>query len=629
MFKPWHALVLASVLLGGCGWTERWDAADVRFTRAMPPGDEVLLSQRRLMEAASADPAWRKQVESAYQRQLAARAAACAPNPPASWRDASEDIRKRVAPACARAKDKDLQRWIGLQRVRWQLAQPALRPVPASAPNFIVAKQRISSVEFAEQAGIALLRTDRRELVGVDLAQGTELSREPHESALRVQALSDNGRVFVAPEARQAWTQIRSVETGETLTEIEGVLLFYWLGRDAALIHQRNKPGWFLLDLVSGEQQEVPGLVSGIADVRAVPGQPGLHVLFGRSLQQVALRRQDSGVSLQVLKEVATPVTEWRPLMGGVAGNLYLDPSGDAITSVELDSLQVRQVSVAPARAFRVQPTGKADEWLVTLMGPARGWGGQKLLVYNRQDGSMAPVISPPQQGYGEQRFLWVPALKQLGRLMDNRIELLAELPLGPRQALDAVVSAIVGEENDRRLASAEAEAQRAALDRPLGAWSPQPLPITPAPAPGASGRRDTLAELARWARIEGIGVQKAAPDPSKSSKLRQPNDLVRVSVRAGSRPLVLVLAAQEPVRWLLLPDPGARVEAVLLSGHPNASVAGMPVSRLQVLGPAAPTASDGPGFDKLQDDVRLVTGGRALQSFQYRREGVAFVVGQ
>lgn len=475
----------------------------------------------------------------------------------------------------------------------------------------------------------------------IDIADGKELWRAPADNALKALALSPNGRVFVSPESRGI-VRLRSAETGETYGVLHGTNGLHWLGADAALVHQQAAgvvPGGpRVLDLATGRTHDVPGLDAQLAEVFPAADAGGKRFLaVGRNVQLLELGQADGAPVLRVLSEAARPGGQPGVAFGAVAHGHYLDTAGGQVNLVSLADLQVQTLSVAPARLQRALPTAQADEVLVSVQMPGPTFASAHL-VWSRSRNTVATLETPALSGR-QLRHVWVAPLRRSGLLVDNKIEVLETLAPGPAQPLEQWLAARQDEDNARKIDAAKAEAAR--------------LEFTPAPAPAAPGtleayRRysagrygrgpqfDTLrvepltdtaafTRLARDARIEGIGIQRLATAAPAGE--RRPAELVEVKVRAGSRPWILVLSSQEPVRWAVSADPSARVEAVLLSGSPRSSVLGPPGTPAYQIGSAAAFDGDGPAFQQLQQDVRRVSN-RMVQAFQHRREGQLFNIG-
>ena len=106
-----------------------------------------------------------------------------------------------------------------------------------------------------------------------------------------------------------------------------------------------------------------------------------------------------------------------------------------------------------------------------------------------------------------------------------------------------------------------------------------------------------------------------------------RPVGTVSVTVRRTTRPLVLVLSAYEAVQWKLRLEPGARLEAILLSGYYDSTVLGGGDVRVLKIGREYAYQSEGGDYQLLQRQVTRWTG-RPISIFQGGYQGSSFIVG-
>ncbi len=75
------------------------------------------------------------------------------------------------------------------------------------------------------------------------------------------------------------------------------------------------------------------------------------------------------------------------------------------------------------------------------------------------------------------------------------------------------------------------------------------------------------------------IGVYEAVlPDGAPRGSDDHPQGTIRVAIHPTAKPVALVLAAYEPIRWQLALDDGARLSRVLTQGYCAQDVVGVPV---------------------------------------------------
>ncbi len=128
-------------------------------------------------------------------------------------------------------------------------------------------------------------------------------------------------------------------------------------------------------------------------------------------------------------------------------------------------------------------------------------------------------------------------------------------------------------------------------------------------------------------AAIVGVGVLRGAvPAGATLENASKPFGVVHVRVRHSGHPVALLLSSQEPVRWMISSDPGARITAVLVTAGKRAIVEGVSSGLIHEVGRDYADAVSGPSVDRLQRAVMQLTGA-AMQGFQWAPEGRVFFV--
>lgn len=136
---------------------------------------------------------------------------------------------------------------------------------------------------------------------------------------------------------------------------------------------------------------------------------------------------------------------------------------------------------------------------------------------------------------------------------------------------------------------------------------------------------RTSLTRLARAAQVEAISVYEAvAVHSPRISRSRGP---VAVLVRAGARPVVLVLSSHQTVQWDLTLEPGASLRAVLLSGYGESRVAGAGDALVTSIGGFYAFKLGSAEFKHLESEVMRCTG-RHIGAFQSVYAGKSFEIG-
>ncbi len=142
---------------------------------------------------------------------------------------------------------------------------------------------------------------------------------------------------------------------------------------------------------------------------------------------------------------------------------------------------------------------------------------------------------------------------------------------------------------------------------------------------PASNGRapRAFLPRFSADTQVHIIGIREsgtAAASPGKQPK----KGLVRVNVPYSKTPLVLVLASDESVEWVIS-NYGRPISAVLLSGHPLSTVVGVFGGHVTI-GNRHAYEADSPDYLKLKDLVVRNTRLPTVQ-FQGAPTGAAFTV--
>jgi hypothetical protein len=163
-----------------------------------------------------------------------------------------------------------------------------------------------------------------------------------------------------------------------------------------------------------------------------------------------------------------------------------------------------------------------------------------------------------------------------------------------------------------------ESAAVRAARDA-----APVPAPpknqLTIISGPG------TLSRLARSAQVEAVSVYEAVA--MRAPSMPQQQGPVRVLVRRTARPVVLVLSSHQTVEWELEVDEDADLEAVLMSGYGESTVAGAGLALVTSIGGFYAFKRGSAEFRHLEDEVLRCTG-RNIENFQSVYAGHSFEIG-
>jgi hypothetical protein len=133
------------------------------------------------------------------------------------------------------------------------------------------------------------------------------------------------------------------------------------------------------------------------------------------------------------------------------------------------------------------------------------------------------------------------------------------------------------------------------------------------------------LTRVAPGARVEAVSVYEAVAMRAPCSQVSDAP--VNVLVRATRRPVVLVLSSHQTVRWELTLAPGAMLNAVLLSGYGESTVAGAGEAIISSIGGFYAFKRGSAEFRHLESEVMRCTG-RTIENFQSVYAGNFFEIG-
>jgi hypothetical protein len=602
-------LLLAVGLLAGCDLKDRFSSEEDRINAAMPLSLEVRQARERLLEQLAENSAERASTETAWSARLRLRAVSCSHGLQISWRQSSDEIRSAMQDkGCFAYFDQQSTRLLTLQRIGSFLADPIIASPAGAARAALSLPLPSSDTRPAKDLGLApvlaLAGMNQLELVAID--SGRSLLKERTNRSV-VTSVSPNGRLF-ADFVADTMLRVRATESGETLMELPEANSVFWLGTQYLAVRSTryNKPS-YVIDLASGEELVLPlkEVMPGI-QILPVPGhEKRLNVLSYRSIQQFEIQVADGRSRIALLAEKST------------GGGFRLNPDGvrlsaggkewvmnrESLIRVDPVSLETRETSFAPIQLMSASPTAVADQYVVQLRANGSSNSGNGNYIYDAKQETLARV----QGVAGEQTLQYYPAANRFALPSHQTLELIGTLETStPRLAAD-VISAMLEESNQLRLKESEEEMRRVLQNAALSPDSP------------------LLARM-QAAQVEGLGVYEGRERVSVPGTSR-PVGTVSVTVRRTTRPLVLVLSAYEAVQWKLRLEPGARLEAILLSGYYDSTVLGGGDVRVLKIGREYAYQSEGGDYQLLQRQVTRWTG-RPISIFQGGYQGSSFIVG-
>jgi hypothetical protein len=615
-FRQAAAVGLMCIAASGCGLTDRFDAPERRINTAVPSNSAVQAAHQMLLAQTTGQVEAQKAIDQAWAHRLKLRALACSRGYTPGWRDSAADIRSRISDAtCLQDADRVLQLWVGLQRVRLMLAQPALRAVSTDAtPPTISHTEQIYNLTPAREAAVALL-TGPTGFDIVDLRSAKSLFREASgQSPNSLMSVSPNGRLFYQASAGKV--VIRASEGGETLVELSPADGLVWLDANAVAIRRNNTQALQVLDLASGEESAMPGgnTTWAYAAVRA-PGANNRFVLLGtQGATQIEVIDAGGRYEARLLAERGPSNGKaFAQNTGDMSadGSMWVD-GHQGVRVLSLDSLELAEPSFSPLSTQTAWATPTAGEFVLSAALPTGdGITSQfNYYVYSHSAGTLARIKRDPESST---KYKYVASVKRLA-LMDGRtVRYLDKLPVDEPQPVAVAAAAFLDEMNQRRIAAAAKAADAAVQSTPIHG-RPTAAPLLP-----------QLADT----QVEGVGVYEGEGARHGGAQARTPG-VVEVRVRRSPRPITLVLASYEPVRWMIVSEGGARLAAVLVSGYHQSSVVGAGDARVVQIGQAyayeqKPTG--GGNYSDLQRDVTRWVG-KPIGVFQGRYQGSRFSVG-
>lgn len=625
-----------STLLGGCSLADSvgfWSSPEARINDAFFVSDAVRNNHAALMEAA--DGARKKEIEVRYSGRMKLRALNCSQGYAPSLFSTTADIRKKIgATSCFSEADAELARWTGLVRAGLILAKPPLKALPATAPASTVAEGYISTAAFASEAPIALLEVAGKGVQLVDLESSRVIFRE--STSAKAGQLSPNGRLFTTGEGD--FTRIRETETGNVVAELPSVRspTFQWLDARTAAYNRIvvGSDKATLVDFDSGKEVPVTWVSSGLQRAVAVRAVEGQYVLLaGNAITKVALDRKAAEPVVSLVADKQASGVYWANNNSGVTsdGAKFVVAAGKEIRVLDLASLDMQSIAFEPFQVQLAIPTPDPDKIILAgFVQPSTG-EGIRALVYSLGRSAVAPI--DVAKG-ASTRFLYASPLRKQGVIAERKIEFYDAPPLQQEVPLAQFVAEVQDLANQRKIAAFE---QQAAYGSGF-----QPAPGTPAAAVAAAAAAVAaatagqsviapapLAELAHSAAVEGIGVYQGAFQGIAPAAGARRVGTVQVRVRRSSKPIVLVLASYEPVRWIISAEPGARISAILRSGNEQSQVLGGGGARIMTVGSSYAYKPNSPEYIALNRDVaRIVGRGIETRLFQGLYEGAQFSVG-
>lgn len=477
----WSALALMPLCLLGCDVDQAMTfSTEGRINAAFPLSEAARSSKASMLELLP--EAEHKAFEAEFNTRLKLRALGCANSYAPGWMTSLDKIRETLGDtACFTQADEGIAKWLNWRKVGLILAQPALKPVPAKPAAFIVADGSIYNVKFAEDAGVALIVSDKA-LQVMDFESTKPLFREDRES-VNPGSISPNGRLFTSGDNNRL--RIRDTRSGNTLAELTPAQphSFTWLDSRTAFYNTGKSDKAVFLDLVSGQDMPLPEVAGGVQRVVPIPNAKDQYLLLSwRAVTKVEIVRGTTEPQVKLLAEKPADGVSWATNTSGLtADGKWFFNASRGLTLLSMDTLEVQTVALEPFRVQTGLPMPTGDNVLLTgFLEPHRGEAPMDL-VYSISQQTVTPV---DRSRLLVQRFEYLPSLHKLGAVSGNKIAVLDALPTTEATPLLQFIAASLEITNQRKLEMFEKQQQ---LQQQMMSQSQSSM--SPSVAPARIGR--------------------------------------------------------------------------------------------------------------------------------------------
>lgn len=612
-----YTLLGCSLLFCSCSGLE----PESKINKAIPLSEEAQLALVLVMKQANGDQ--QDQIEKDQAIALKLRALTCSKGYSPSWFTSDDEIRKNLVDrSCFSEEDRKIANRLRIVRAGLSLAMPALgSPATPSSPTMLAADGQIYSTSFADKAPIVMLRAQNGISI-VDMNSGKTISKQ-NDSENRMGQISPNGRLYTLGSSTT--TKIFDSETGDSLGEFPRVSSneFFWLDDRSAIFFDRNnqsKQTATLLDFTTGNTIPVDGITSNIAQVIPDPNKAGDYILLqSQSALRVSLS-YDAGPSMTI-KQTVPFGRMWSDRRSGITsdGKTLFRLSTD-LELISLETMQLEKISMKPFQFRAVAAT--ADPDILIISGQATGSADNTFLLSLSRK-TISPVTETSRR---LDHVIYIPFVKKTAVLGNGSLTLQDKFTAGAPKTINQFVGEMLLAQSEYKLKLFE---QQQALSQMQGSSSlrssyPSAYASTSYPSPIDRQARPEWedADSYRDASVQAVGVYQGKKVGGSNSK-----PFIQVRVRPSSKPIVLVLSSYEAVRWVLIPERGARIGVVLLSGYESSDVLGAGQARTIRLGRNYAYERGSASYAQLDGSVYKFLGKR-IGTFQGLYEGEDFSVG-
>lgn len=620
--KGWAPLLALCVGLAGCSRIEEsLMPAPAKVNAAYPVSPEVRLAQERLTALLADDAKGQAELKILSDAQMTIRALACTKGRVVGRFDSVESIKGwSLERTCFQEQDQELLKLYGIRTVGALLAKPALKPKQDLGPQRMVPVGKLSYIQgavVASDANVAVLVDGQGQGVVLDLIENKPMAELPRQGSISPEGLqiSPNGRVVAISGSGRAPVFLEA-ETGHEIWAAPGnggQRMLAWLPQVQGWVMTAQDGVVMLVDGLKGTAVPHPQSIKNANYAATIPGSSS-RLLMGtaRDFALVSHSRTDDGIKAVAVKQYSLPQ---RGLSSGQPlpmknGKMVVFVSYPELGWLDLESGESGSWQTSPM--FYQAPVKLDETHLLMDSGsfqnrPSFTWR------FNLE----TEVIT--QVGEGTRKGVTQPLGTRPGFLRRGSEAWLGDAVEAVPDAVSQPLSeAVADHELQVQLAkleaasrAAEAEGNRAMLDRAdLGGVRLAPAGLDGVPAD---------------AEVHMIGVHGGPHANVSTGTVKQP---IRVTVRPSTRPVILVLASQDPINWIVS-NPQTRVAAVLLSGASTSSmIATRSDARVLRIGSVSAYSAGSSDYLRLRQAVTQHTGSREIKSFQGAYSGSEFTVG-
>lgn len=628
------AFGMVAVCLGVSGCSRLSGIPD-KVNEAFPPSAEIRVAESDLREHLASDKDALNAFEKQYATRLELRALNCSRDLSIGRFDSVSEVKALpINRDCLNGQDTELLQFMGIRQVATRHALPPLRPLEPLGPAAPVIPDMVGTTTMAaiaaSDAGVAVLKGITGEMATISLPKFEKIASLPTiPGTTEGMQLSPNGRVAAVPSTNNAEMTFIDTETGRKLWETkEFNHMLAWLPEiQAALVGDGRHGTALLLDFAANKlETQLKGRM-GYAWAMTVSRSPA-RILLGsmKQFSRIEYKRGQGGIEQNVLKTYE--IQQGSGILGyQIAlmrnGKALVFVSGRNLMMVDLDS---GAETLWPMEGMLANRFAKLNETEL-LVNSYRSDEGINARVFDIEQATLAPVVSWDKRlGYvgglsGRAGYFW----------RTDKISIGDKVETGDAVPWNEAAEAYEVEHQQTILAAS----RFARADN----WQYSvPYPEMPAPALAApptsfayssprAHSSGVITDLVKGARVEAVGVYQGVGSQHQARSNERQAGAVVVHVKSTAQPIVLVLSSYEPVRWILLPESGVKITAILLSGYYQSSVVGGGGARILSTGRTHAYKMDSPEYGALNLEVMRYFG-KKIDVFQGRYEGATFDVG-